>query len=241
MTLRAKLLVCTDTVVLTLFGISEWHSCRQTSLLLEQHEALLGRGTDPAAALAHLQAAKIRPLASAAAARFLGAGLTVVVLTVVLGFGWHRLIALPLRDVLNHMNLMGRGTWTKPVPVRRSDEIGELTAALNQLGQELTRAVQQFTNASTLAAVALIAQREGRRIALAREHILSVITLLGVAREYRQEVPEAALRNLELVAKDLTEMQAGLQAGFQQELRDRFQGEPEQPAECEAEGASAAR
>ncbi len=134
---------------------------------------------------------------------------------------WRRSVTAPVRDLLDHIQVMRRGTWTEPLPVRQSGEIGDLTAAVNDLGADLTLAAHQFATTSRLAAVAIIETRIGRRLNLATEHLASIVTLLTLSRDYHQPIPEAAIRNLELAMKDLREIQTECKDVFEREFRNQ--------------------
>lgn len=214
MTLKTRLCVSTSIAVLALFGCSEWLSFQQTSAFLAEHEALL-RNADSATALAVLQAEKARLFRDLTAARLLYASLSVIASVILLNLLWYRMVLAPIQVLLWHINLMKRGTWTKPIPIRRNDEIGEIIQAYNDLGQELAFTVEQYSNASKLAALSLIGQRLIRKVKLAADHIASLTVLLTVAKEHDQPVPDAALRNLELAAKDLNSIEAEFEAQFE--------------------------
>ncbi len=136
---------------------------------------------------------------------------------------WRRAVTLPVQTLLDHIQVMRRGTWTNPLPLTHSGEIGELTAAINDLGQDLTAAAHQFAMASKLAAVAMIENRIGRRLALAAEHLSSIVTLLTLSRDYQQPIPEAAIRNLELAVKDLRKIESDCKKEFEREFRNHSQ------------------
>jgi hypothetical protein len=112
---------------------------------------------------------------------------------------------------------MKRGTWTDPKPLERRDEFGDIIHAFNELGEALTLADHQHANSSKLAVLSLIGQRLLRRTKLAADHVSSIAVLLGVARKHGQSVPENAIRNLELTAKDLHRLQAEVEGQFQEQ------------------------
>ena len=75
------------------------------------------------------------------------------------------------------------------------------------------------TNASYVAAMAYFGQSFIPLVILARDHIVAITTLLEVAKKRQEEVPDAALRNLEAVAQALQDIQTQFKAEFFRELR----------------------
>ncbi len=57
----------------------------------------------------------------------------------------------------------------------------------------------------------LLRQRLDRDLALAAEHVHSILCLLEIARQHQQPIPTGALTNLDLVSKHLGEMQRRLE------------------------------
>ncbi|MBI5180399.1 MAG: HAMP domain-containing protein [Nitrospirae bacterium] len=55
-----------------------------------------------------------------------------------------RIVADPVRDVIQHIKDVGSGSFDKFVDVRSSDEIGELAAGFNQMTQNLSRSCQEL-------------------------------------------------------------------------------------------------
>jgi HAMP domain-containing protein len=70
--------------------------------------------------------------------RVLHAALTLVIAVAALNYVWYGIVYRPIQRLLTHINSMGRGTWHSPMPVKRRDEIGDLTSAFNDLWQQLT-------------------------------------------------------------------------------------------------------
>ncbi|MEK6677974.1 MAG: ATP-binding protein [Nitrospirota bacterium] len=55
-----------------------------------------------------------------------------------------RIVADPVRDVIQHIKDVGTGSFDKLVDVRSDDEIGELAAGFNQMTQNLSRSCQEL-------------------------------------------------------------------------------------------------
>ncbi len=55
-----------------------------------------------------------------------------------------KIVADPVRDVIQHIKDVGAGSFDKFVDVRSSDEIGELAAGFNQMAQNLSRSCQEL-------------------------------------------------------------------------------------------------
>jgi HAMP domain-containing protein len=172
-TLRSRLILITTAVVTLLFGVSEWLSYRQITVLLDQHEAILVATTDHTLALERLRATREGALLSVTTIRILIAGATLVIAVAFLNLVWYRVIYRPIRELLRQVNIMGRGTWKCALPVERNDEIGELTQAFNQLGQELTSTFRSIDASSKLSALALIGGRLVREVKGMRTQIVA--------------------------------------------------------------------
>lgn len=218
MQLRTKLCLTTSLAVLLLFGVSEWVNYRHTSSFLAEHEALL-ESADAATALAALKAEKAQLFRKVTAVRLVYAGLTVAVAVVILNALWYSMVLQPLHVLLHHVNVMKRGTWSYPIPLTRKDELGEIIRAFNELGAAFTLTTLQYANASKLAALSLIGQRLVRKATLAADTIASIAALLSVTKQHSQQMPDSAIRNLELTAKDLRGLQADFEAQFDEQYR----------------------
>jgi HAMP domain-containing protein len=175
MSLRLKLILMTTVVVTVLFGISEWLSYQQTTALLDEHEAILRETADHTVALQRLQATRDRMFVSVTTLRLLHAIGTLVIAVAILNYVWYRVIYRPIQRLLSEINTMGRGTWHSSLPVKRKDEIGELTTAFNQLGEQLTSTFQSINTSSKLSALALISSRIMRTTASLRIQIAAAI------------------------------------------------------------------
>lgn len=218
MTLKTRLCLSTSVAVLLLFGVSEWLSYRQTSRFLAEHERLLEE-TGAEVALTAIRIEKASLFQRVTEVRLIHAAATVLVSVLLLNALWYRMVLRPLNRVLSHVNIMKRGTWENPIPVHRDDEVGQLVEAFNDLGKQLTLTVHQYAAASKLAALSLIGQRMIRRIRLAAEHMESTGTLLKVTRSHRQSVPNSAITNLEMAARDLRELEVEFEMEFNNQLK----------------------
>jgi|SRR6185312_5937005 len=218
MTLRTAFCIGTGAAVLVLFGVWEWISLEHTSNFLMEHEAVL-RQQNSAAVVAAFQEGRDQLLTELRMMRWAYALGVVPLLTFLFYRSWRSLVVARLKLLLNHINIMKRGTWINPIPVRRRDEIGELTAALNELGPQLSMSVQQYAGASKLSVLALIGNRFVRRAKLAAEHVTSIRALLEVARKNEQKIPDVVFTNLNLVAKDLQQLEAEFDSQFSAEFQ----------------------
>jgi signal transduction histidine kinase len=164
MSLRLRLILMTTAVVVVLFGVSEWLSYQQTAQLLDRHEAILTETADHAVALERLRATRSSMFLSVTTVRILYAVGTLLIAVAVLNYVWFRVIYRPIRRLLSQINIMGRGTWRSALPVKRNDEIGELTMAFNDLGRQLTSTFEHINTSSRLSALALIGNRMVREV-----------------------------------------------------------------------------
>jgi HAMP domain-containing protein len=214
-TLRTKLMLITTAVVILLFGVSEWLSYRHITALLDQHESILIETTNHAVALEHLRATRDHALLSATSIRILNAAGTLVLAVAVLNLVWYRVIFRPIRQLLSHMNVVGRGTWTHALPVERNDEIGELTAAFNDLGRQLTSTFRHINSSSKLSAMALLGGRLAREVSEVRVRIAGSARVLNNRKDARMAAVAAELGAAE---ERLARLETAFQSDFDEEL-----------------------
>ncbi len=217
MTLRWRLVLITSAVVLVLFGISEWLSFRQTAALLAEHEAILMETADHNVALAKLRATRSRMFASVTAWRLAHALLTLIISVAVLNYIWYRVFYRPIGRLLAQINVMGRGTWKSALPVDRKDEIGELTAAFNGLGQELNSTFRHISSSSRLSAMALLGHGLLREVNVARGEILAATETLREENP-RRGPARSAIIQLKAVNARLERLENKFQVDFDHEV-----------------------
>ncbi len=223
MSLRLRLVLVTSAVVFVLFGISEWLSYRQTTALLEQHEAILVETADHAVALEKLRATRSKMFHNVTAVRVIHAGLTLIISVAVLNYVWYRVIYRPIRRLLTQINIMGRGTWKCALPVHRNDEIGQLTSAFNELGKELTSTFRYINTSSRLSALALIGNRLVREVNAARGGVLVATQTLQTAN-YHDGPTLSAVSTLNTVHSKLEQLETQFQTDFDHEVVEAAAG-----------------
>ena len=217
MTLRLRLMLVTSAVVLFLFGISEWLSYRHTAALLERHEAILVETADHAVALEKLSNTRNRMFLSVTTVRVLNAVVTLMISVAVLNYVWYRVIYRPIRRLLAQINIMGRGTWMSALPIHRNDEIGQLTSAFNELGQQLTSTFHHINTSSRLSALALVGHRLVREVNVARGEIFSATQALRTANHHDNPTL-SAVSTLNAVYSKLEQLETQFQSDFDHEV-----------------------
>jgi methyl-accepting chemotaxis protein len=230
MTLRLRLMLVTSAVVLFLFGVSEWLSYRQTAALLERHEAILMETADHAVALEKLRDTRNTMFLSVTMVRLLNVAATLIISVAVLNYVWYRVIYRPIRRLLAQINIMGRGTWKSALPVHRNDEIGELTTAFNELGQQLTSTFHYINTSSRLSALALIGNRMVREVNVARGELLAATQSLQTA-DRRDDGTLAAIAALNSVHSKLERLETQFQSDFDREVAEASSAEATPSAE----------
>ncbi len=215
MTLRIRLILLTTAVVTVLFGISEWLSFEYTTALLEKHEAILRETADHTIALRRLKDTRDSMFVSVTTMRILHAAGTLFIAVAILNYVWYRIIYRPIQRLLSQINIMGRGTWHTAIPVKRKDEIGQLTTAFNELGEQLIANFRYISTSSKLAALALIGSRIVSRVA-------SVRSQLALSRQTMQRGSDrnvrAGLVALADAETELMNVEAQFQKAFDDEL-----------------------
>ncbi len=215
MTLRIRLILITTAVVTVLFGISEWLSYQQTAALLDKHEAILMETADHTVALQRLKATRDTMFGSVTTLRILHAVGTLLIAVAILNYVWYRVVYRPIQRLLSQINAMGRGTWHSALPVKRNDEIGELTTAFNQLGEQLTSTFRYINTSSKLAALALIGGRIVRTVTAARSQLGASVESL---KRRTEGGTTAGIEILSSVQTQLGDLEARFQKEFDEEL-----------------------
>jgi len=103
--------------------------------------------------------------------------------------------------------------------MRKEDDCEHFTEADARLMGQITSTVRTPDGASNLAAMAHFEQSVMPTVALARDHIIAITTMLKVAQKRQETVPDAVVWNLETVGHALQEIQTQFKAEFFRELR----------------------
>ena len=214
MTLKSKLLLATTVAVLVVLAISASLSYQHTAAFLRQHEFQMRTERDHAALLEMLRVEKRDLLTSLAFLHVIHAAATVLALGLVLNLLWYRLFIRRIEILLQHINSMRLGTWTAQVPIGQDDEIGQLSRAFNELGEQLTMTVQQFATTSKLSAMALVGQGVVRKALLIADHVEAVQTMVDQARSSNCETTEFVSCNLKEITASLREIPGEFEAAF---------------------------
>jgi signal transduction histidine kinase len=209
-------------VVLVLFGVSEWLSYQQTTALLERHVAILAETADHAVALEKLKNTRTTMFLSVTTVRMLYAAWTMIIAVAVLNYVWYRVIYRPIGRLLAQINIMGRGTWKSALPVHRNDEIGQLTTAFNELGQELTSTFHHINTSSRLSALAFIGHRLMREVNIARGQLLAAIQALQAAK--LEGDTQSAMSILDAVLAKLGQLETQFESDFDKEVLEASSG-----------------
>ncbi len=217
--LKTSLFLATALAVLVILGLSEWLSYRQMSGFLRDHMAIMEAEMNHADLVANLRQGRETLAVRLGWVHVLHAAATVAALILVLNTLCNRIVLSPIQELLRHINLMGRGTWAAAIPVRRKDEIGQLTQAFNELGDQLSLTVQQFAAASKLSVLALLGQALVRRVLAAGDQLRATELLLVKASEHHAAVHEEALARLAVAIKALEEIPAVLDEEFDRQFR----------------------
>ena len=114
----------------------------------------------------------------------------------------------------------------------KGDENGNFTEVIDPRRGQGT-SVQRTAGASNSAAMADFGQSVIGGVTLARDHLLAITAMLAVAKQRHEEVPEAALRNLEVVAQGLKDIQTQFKAQFLRQIKCRA----ETPQERKKDGS----
>lgn len=217
MTLKARLLLGTTVTTLAILGASECLSYFTTAAFVNGHETAMAQVGHHASLLADLERGKHDLLRNLVWLHLAHAALTVLGLIGVLQLLWWRLFLSPLDSILKHIRAMGLGTWTNPIPIERSDEVGDLIRAFNSLGDQLAAAVEQVAITSRLSAVALVGGRMARKAVSIRDRVRSVELLLAAVQR-EQDLPQTVILRLSEIGADLDGIRTEFEAAFAHEF-----------------------
>jgi methyl-accepting chemotaxis protein len=218
MNLKTKLLLASSAIVLVVLGLSEWIGYRQMSHFLSGHEMQMASEMNHGAVLSDLQEGRQALLLRLATLHTFHAIITIAALIAALNILWSRTVLRPLADLIRHINYMGRGNWTTPVPVQSKDEIGELTEAFNELGGKLTLTVHQFASASKLSALSLLGQSLVKKAVLASDLLRASRARTECDQEQGEAASEVERARVQLPIKTLEEIPVLFDVEFQREL-----------------------
>ncbi len=206
MTLKSKLLLASTAVVLIVLVISASLSYHDTAAFLRQHELQMRTEPDHSALLDMLRVEKRSLLESLAVVHVIHAAATVIVLALVLNLLWYRLFIRRIEILLQHINRMRLGTWTDKIAVEEDDEVGQLSRAFNELGEQLTMTVQQFAATSRLSAMALIGQGVVRKVLRIADHVEAVQAIVDRTGSGDREMAESVSCNLKEIIASLRDV-----------------------------------
>ncbi len=218
MRLKTKLLLASSAIVLVVLGLSEWIAYSQMNQFLRDHEMRMASEMNHGAVLADLRQGRQALLLRLAALHTFHAIITIIALILALNALWSRTVLRPLTDLLRHINYMRRGNWGTPVPVRSKDEIGELTAAFNELGGQLTLTAHQFGSISKLSALVLLGNSLVKRVTSAADLVRAAVTASNRHSGIGEPAADPDLARLQLAVKLLEEIPLLFDAEFQREL-----------------------
>jgi HAMP domain-containing protein len=173
MTLRTKVLLPPLLTGLILMAAFEWWGYRQAAGVQRLHEQSAAGLSSPGRRVISHTSTGYRVLG--------GLGIAGAVALAWNRISW-RLIAADIRGLRRQVNDIALGTWVRPRPELRTDEIGSVAMALDDLGSKLQATTMQFAAASQLAATALVGQRLLRQVSTTEDHIRSIADILAEAR-----------------------------------------------------------
>lgn len=219
MKLKTRLLLATSLTVLVVLGASELLNYFNVASFVNGHETAMAQVGHHSSLVAELARGKHDLFRRLIWLHAVHACLTVLGLIGVLHILWWRLFLRPLDCLLTHVHAMGLGTWTDPIPLERSDEIGDVIKAFNALGDQLAASVQQIAGTSRLSAIALLGGRVVRKTTLVRDHVGALELILATARNEGCAIPEAVIPNLAAISSELERIRDEFEALFAHEFQ----------------------
>lgn len=197
--LSTKFLILSGAVVLvTLVGFAALDYVHEQQLLTAVHELLVGSGSPgKATPFAHDHAAFLAESKRGAnelfVIHFVHLTVTLLILLIALNLAFDRMILRPLRRLVAATNVMARGTWDHQVRPQGQDELGQLTAAFNSLGEVLARRVADWRHAERLSALADLSIWVNRELSQLERDVAT--TLQGLMSTHQPVIGVRPLRD----------------------------------------------
>lgn len=126
---------------------------------------------------------------------------------------WREAVVLRLKPLVRILSAHAIGNNDVEAATPGNDEISRLESLVQRVCPG-----QQEANSE---AAASICRGLSGNLRLAADHLESIKTLLEVSQSHQQPIPRAAFQNLELVSKNLREIERQFPAGSQDRQLDR--------------------
>lgn len=118
---------------------------------------------------------------------------------------WHKAVAARLKPLVRTLSAGAMGHDNDAgAPIPENDEISRL--------ESLVHRVCSGRGPSSEPAAASLCRGLGGNLRLAADHLESIKTLLEVSQSHQQPIPRAAFQNLELVSKNLRDIERQIDA-----------------------------
>jgi len=128
---------------------------------------------------------------------------------------WNKTVGARVEPLSQILSAFDTGRVSGETPVAGGDEISKLTALVHRACSELNLSRETGRDAGQGAGVTSTSRRLSGNLRLAADHVESIRALLEVSQTHRQPIPRAAFQNLELVSKNLREIQRQLDTDAQ--------------------------
>ena len=135
-------------------------------------------------------------------------------LLVVMRRWWRQAVVVRLKPLVRTLSAGEIGQHSGLPPLRGSDEISKLESLIHRACCERKTDPEAGPGPSRESAAALRCGLSGN-LRLAADHVESIRTLLEVSQTHQQPIPRAAFQNLELVSKNLRDIERQFDADSQ--------------------------
>jgi hypothetical protein len=129
----------------------------------------------------------------------IGLGLWIVIAYLVIFVIVSATLLWPIAAAVSISGLIAGTSFWRRLAVHRSAEVRPIQNGKDAITEGISDSGPPETGMPNIDSM-------GRDLALAAEHVHSIRCLLEIARQHQQPIPTAALKNLELVSKQLWEM-----------------------------------
>ncbi len=128
---------------------------------------------------------------------------------------WNKTVGARVEPLSQILSAFETGRVSGETPVAESDEISKLADLVHRVCSELSLSREAGRDSGRRIAVTSTCQQLCGNLRLAADHVESIRVVLEVSQTHQQPIPRAAFQNLELVSKNLREIQRQLDTDAQ--------------------------
>jgi len=141
-------------------------------------------------------------------------------LLVVMRVWWQKAVVARLKPLVRILSADATGHNDLGTPIRKHDEISRLESLVHRVCSGRETNSEACPDPGSALAAASLRRGLSANLRLAADHLESIKTLLEVSQHHQQPIPRAAFQNLELVSKNLRDIERQFDAASQDTRSD---------------------